>query len=114
MAHNVRAVIFNQENNFLVLSETDDPTNFKLPGGKFEGNETPHQAIVRELEEELGLTVGTYTLALAATLRTSDEGHNRYIFKATLEPGTFVQPQEDEIETFLWVAENSVPGGKNK
>jgi 8-oxo-dGTP pyrophosphatase MutT (NUDIX family) len=114
MAHNVRAAIFNEEGKFLIVSEVDDPDNFKLPGGKFEGGESPDQAIVRELEEELALVEGSYELGLAKVLKTNDEGDNRYIYGAKLKPGTKLEPRDGEIAKFMWVDEGTVPEGKNK
>ncbi len=114
MAHNVRAVIFNQKGQFLVVSEVDDSDNFKLPGGKFENDESAQEAIKRELEEELNLSSEYYNLELAAELKTEDEGDKRYIFSVKLNVGVNVDPNLDEIAKFLWVNEASVPEGKNK
>lgn len=113
MAHNVRAVIFNQDSEFLVLSESDDPDNYKLPGGKIDGDEDPESAIIRELEEELGLSINDYTYQLTAILKTSQEGHNRYIFKVQLKGGSNIQPT-NEVADIVWCTKTTVPEGENK
>lgn len=113
MAHNVRAVIFNSEGKFLLVTEVDDPDNFKLPGGKIDGGEDPESAIERELFEELNLKKETYDLSLAATLKTENEGDNRYIFRIKLKVAE-VEPNFREIAKVLWVDEFSVPEGKNR
>jgi ADP-ribose pyrophosphatase YjhB (NUDIX family) len=114
MAHNVRAVVFNETGKFLVVSEADDPNNFKLPGGKFEGEESSDQAIRRELREELSLEASSYLLTLVATLETEEERDNRYIYLVNLNPGVPVSPVDEEIARFMWVDEQTVPEGKNK
>jgi ADP-ribose pyrophosphatase YjhB (NUDIX family) len=116
--HSVRIVIFDQvsPDHFLVLTETDDPDNWKLPGGKFEmgkdGIESPADAAARELMEELGVVVEEVGLAAAATLTNDDGVSARYIFsgKAGI---TNVKPSA-EIAKTQWFTEATLPDCKNK
>jgi 8-oxo-dGTP pyrophosphatase MutT (NUDIX family) len=51
----VTAVIFNKDGKMVIVSRKNDHTDFNLPGGKIEFNESPEQAIAREVLEETGL-----------------------------------------------------------
>lgn len=53
----VCCVIRNSENKVLLVSRKDDPTSFGLPGGKVDLDETPQEAIIREVREETGLDI---------------------------------------------------------
>ena len=44
-----------QDNKYLAVKEAKD-WYWKLPGGGIEDNETPEAALIREFEEELGIT----------------------------------------------------------
>jgi ADP-ribose pyrophosphatase YjhB (NUDIX family) len=57
----VTALILSDTNKVLSVSRKDDHEDFNLPGGKLDPGETPAEAIVRELEEETGLTGLTLT-----------------------------------------------------
>jgi 8-oxo-dGTP diphosphatase len=57
------------------------PGHWTLPGGKVEKGETPEEAICREVEEELGITLTNYSLFRKEVLEeTSDKMAERYIF----------------------------------
>lgn len=97
---------------FLILSETDDPDNFKLPGGKLEVGEDEFSAAIRELEEELNLNLSKADLGDVVELVNDDGVSKRYIFDIQVDP-IDVKPT-DEISEILWVEKNSVPKGKNQ
>ena len=55
----VVAAIFERGERILICRRTaqqSHPLKWEFPGGKVEPGEDPHQALVRELEEELGVT----------------------------------------------------------
>jgi len=54
----VCVLIINETNkHFLSVSLKDDHTDFNLPGGKVEMNESFQEAAIREVKEETGLNV---------------------------------------------------------
>ena len=55
----VAAALIVRDNKILICQRTRHqtmPLKWEFPGGKIEPGEKPEQALVRELEEELGLT----------------------------------------------------------
>jgi len=111
----VRIVLFDYSDRtkFLILTEADDKTNWKLPGGKFDTEgETADGAARRELGEELGLGGDQIGLQKVAELLNDDGVSARYIFSGTIKPDT-VHPSE-EIALTKWVREADIPVGPNK
>jgi 8-oxo-dGTP pyrophosphatase MutT (NUDIX family) len=83
----VRIVLHNEAspNQFVVLTETDDPDNLKLPGGRFEDEtESPDEAAARELMEELGVTPEEVSLKRAGELVNDDGSSKRYIYTGSV------------------------------
>ncbi len=110
----VRIVLFDKANptQFVALSETDDLENLKLPGGKFEGDESPDQAAQRELQEELGITPEQLILTQAGELVNDDGESKRYIYTAEIELGR-IKPS-DEIHHIESLTVDTIPEGKNQ
>lgn len=50
-------LLLNQEGKVLAVSRKDKKTDFGLPGGKVDKDETDEEAAIREAKEETGLTV---------------------------------------------------------
>ncbi len=109
----VRIVCFDENSKkFLLLTEADDPDNFKLPGGKFEGeNESPEQAAIRELGEELGLG-GDIHLKFVTELINDDGISKRFIFICRTSVEDVIP--STEIFKVIWVDEHAIPHCKNE
>lgn len=52
-----RALIIDKEKNILICEINE---SLSLPGGSIENNETPREAIIREIEEEVGITLENF------------------------------------------------------
>lgn len=70
--HKAGGVII-KDRNFLVTRSAGKDF-FIAPGGKLENNETASQALVREMEEELQITVNDSTLEMLGTFTAQAAG----------------------------------------
>ena len=53
-------ILVNNDNQILLSQRTADksfPGQWEFPGGKIESSETAHEALIRELKEELGIDI---------------------------------------------------------
>ena len=117
--HCVAAAIDDGEGNILLGQRPADkiyPGLYEFPGGKLEPNETPEDALVRELEEELAIKVDKASLKpLTFASFTYPEFHLVMpLYHVTKWSGK-VEPQEnqavvwvkrDELQTYT----DKVPG----
>ena len=78
-------------------------------GGKFEGDESPDECLLREVREETGVTLTRWRFRGVVTFLTNGgwEGEFMYLFTADGWEGEFVETcAEGDLE---WVAKEAVP-----
>ena len=80
----VGIILINAEAKVLLQLRCEDerlyPNRWTLPGGKVEEGESPEQAIVREVKEELGLDLHDYNLFKTIIENAPDELIERHIY----------------------------------
>lgn len=72
-------------------------------GGKFEGEETPDECLLREAKEETGLTLTSWKCRGVVTFLTTGqwEGEHMYLFTADGFEGDLIDCDEGELQ---WVS----------
>ena len=108
LVHVAAAVIIRPDGQFLLASRPADkpyPGYWEFPGGKIEAGESAHQALIRELDEELGIQV---TQATPWLVRQFDYAKLRVVlsfFRVTAWQG---EPQPREGQTFSWQSAHNI------
>ena len=101
----VSAVVLRDEQGRILVVRKRGTTRYMLPGGKIETGETPTQAAIRELHEEVGAVLDTEQLHFLGdwiTAAANEPNHSvhGYIFEHPLIEGLAVRA---EIEDLLWL-----------
>lgn len=74
-----------------------DNTQWELPGGKVEKDETPVMAAIREIKEELGVSVNIHRAVGSASFEVDDTMYHYHWFLGTIVDGV---PDVMEADTF--------------
>ena len=93
------AVIFNTNNQVLLLKATYADCAWSLPGGGLDQGETIHQALVRECFEELGCDISIEYLS--GVYFHSTVNSHAFIFRCQITEGQIIQ-LSDEHSEYCW------------
>ncbi|MFD1793139.1 NUDIX domain-containing protein [Ochrobactrum teleogrylli] len=99
------AIIRDEAGRFLLVRKRGSAIFFQ-PGGKIDADEQPEIALIREIEEELGIRIDASQLRYAATMSAPaanevDATVEAELFHLTLKDGQ-VPVASSEIEELLW------------
>ena len=98
-------VIENSEGKILLLHRnTPKRTQWETPGGKIEERELPEQAAIREVQEELGVSVEIIKELGHKSFKEEDFVMSYVWFKARILSGTpkLMEKSFDKLEHFAW------------
>jgi 8-oxo-dGTP pyrophosphatase MutT (NUDIX family) len=93
---------------FLLVKPTYKP-GWDLPGGMAEANEAPHEAAIRELKEELGLTVTLHGLLVVDWVSPHGPWDDQLSFifdggEIGQEEAAALRPQDEELAEIAFIA----------
>ena len=91
--------VIKQNKKILLINRETYPLGFACPGGHIEKDETPAQAVKREVKEETGLDIKNAKLIFEEFLPESEcdlgiKGHYWYIFECTASGWLDLNPDE--------------------
>ena len=109
MADAAAALIADSARRVLLMREAYGLERYGLPGGVIESGETPREAAVREVQEELGLTVEARELVAVYYLRTDRGNGLRFVFLCDVLDGEPTIPATGEVAEFVWAAIDDLP-----
>lgn len=99
-----RIMIF-QDDSILLVKNWLGTSHWVLPGGGIDKHEQPAQAVIREVEEELAMTLDPEKLIDLGLQTSHEKGGLRsqyYLFAIRLEKQPIVKPRAHEIMDFTW------------
>ena len=101
----VSAVIFHNSKGHVLCVRKKNTTAFQFPGGKPNPGETPLQAAVREVEEEIGVTLVDALLRPRGTFRAvaANEENHKVIADVFSYPSPIIPNIAAEIAEYAWV-----------
>ena len=104
----VKALILSPEGNKFLAAYKSEKKKWDLPGGGIEHGEDPHRAIVREIEEEMGLQVISISRAPVHCFTSQFDGGSHHgewymnlVYRADVSDPKNYKPS-DECERWVY------------
>ncbi len=103
----VAAFIFDEAGRLLLIKENYGQRRYGPPGGRMEAGESPQQAVIREVEEEIEAKarvinlIGIYYFAWEPWLA--------FAFRCEIVSGTPMVPATGEIAEVVWLDPQDLP-----
>ena len=99
------------ENNRLLIAQRSaqmsSPLNWEVPGGKVEKREKDHEALKRELWEELGVRVRVESLLGTSCVLVAEREIEMHVYYCSIKDGV---PQALEHAQILWASAEQLSG----
>lgn len=103
MIHVVVAVIINHQNEVLITkrsAQQHQGNKWEFPGGKVDEGEISHQALSREINEEIGIEILSASLLTQITHQYNDKNVQLDVYEVKSWQG---EPQALEGQPMRWV-----------
>ena len=106
------AIVLDSKNRVLLLRHRFRlGSGWGIPGGFMEAGEQPVDAVKRELQEEVGLQIGSAELAGARSLRHVRQVEILFLCNVPDAQLTVLKPNGSEVLEAQWFSTDSLPAG---
>ncbi len=99
-------ILRDQPRRQVLLSIRSDLFGWELPGGTLEGNESPAQAVVREVHEETGLEIDPFEV-VGVWVRRGFRPHTAHVFLGRVIGG--IETPSHETPRLKWFDVDALP-----
>jgi 8-oxo-dGTP pyrophosphatase MutT (NUDIX family) len=109
------AVVILEEGQHALIVKANYKAHWTFPGGMIDEGETPKQAAVREVQEEVGLSIDPDMLEFGWIITRHSQVADTYqfVFRAPLQASLLKQIvlQASEIDDWKWVSKHDILSG---
>jgi 8-oxo-dGTP diphosphatase len=108
----VVAALIEREGRVLLSQRRADqalPLHWEFPGGKVEPGESPSQALVREIQEELACSIDVGAIVDVVFHAYEDFDLIMPVYRATISAG---EPRAQQVAAVAWVERSQLPNLK--
>ena len=105
---NVVAAVIKKENFYLIAQRNKNKhlgLQWEFPGGKVEGNESFKEALVREIFEELNITINIYKKITEENFKDDKIDVKIYYYLCSIKEGII---KLAEHEDYLWIEKKNI------
>ena len=108
-------LILENQNKILLMKRKNtgyEDGKYCLPGGHVESNEEIKQALIREAEEELGITINVKDVQFYKVLNrkiNENEAYIDFVFKVMHWSKNVTNNEKDKCEEIIWIDKNKLP-----
>ena len=108
-------ILLKKDNAILLLKRSATssfaPNHYSLPGGRIEKNETFRQALVREVQEELGITINESQLTFTHSFyrKGTENELVAFIFECRQWQGDIINREPAKHSQLEWFDINNLP-----
>jgi len=103
----VAAFIFDEAGRLLLIKENYGQRRYGPPGGRMEAGESPQQAVIREVEEEI--EAKARVINLIGIYYFTWEPWLAFAFRCEIVSGTPMVPATGEIAEVVWLDPQDLP-----
>jgi 8-oxo-dGTP diphosphatase len=97
-----RVVLTDPNQNFLLAKQASRQL-WHFPGGRIDANETPEQAALREMREEIKLRSRRVKLVHTELIQSSNHLETIYCYTGKAKQTDKMEPDGKEIDAIMWL-----------
>lgn len=104
-----RVVVYDERGHILLIQGVFEKNSWSLPGGGVNRREGLAEAAIRELSEEVGVSLSTSDIEMLFSVKS--HSHEEWVFKAYIDSSDLPEasPSRFEVKDMKWFPADNLP-----